>query len=210
MTKGTFVQLSAASAVLFGAVNAAEAGVVATPIYLNTATLQFGYDFFNDYGVFGAVAMDGPVSYSSPIYGSGLLTQFTAQGFDLTINSTAQANGQSFTIIQYFSVTDAVNYSLIGGAAANGVHRVQMRRITGTQFGVPTGPAVFDTGNYVSSGFDFAGTIDVGNYYIQLEFSRSGPTNAQLFDLDFTPVPAPGAVALLGLAGLAGGRRRRA
>jgi hypothetical protein len=201
---------AATAAVVLGiAAASAHAGVVATPTYLNVAVLQFASNNTPpwDYGESG-VAMNGPVSYSSPIYGSGLLTQFTSQGFELTINSTAQANNQSFTIIQYFSVTDAVNYSLIGGAAASGSHRVQMRRITGMQSGVPTGPAVFDTGNYVSSGFNFAGTIDVGNYYIQLEFGRTGATNAQLFDLDFTPVPAPGALAVLCTVGFIRRRRR--
>ena len=207
MTKGTFVQLSAASAALLGALNVAEAGVVAVPIYLNTVNINMADDGLNSYDTSG-VAMNGPTLFSNPTYGSALVTQFLPTGFEMTLNSTAAANNQGFVIVQYFNITDAVNYSLLGGAA-NGVNRVHIRRITGAQFGVPTGPAVFDT-NYISTGFEFAGVLDVGNYYLQFEFARNGATNATIFDLDFTPVPAPGALALLGLAGLVGGRRRRA
>jgi MYXO-CTERM domain-containing protein len=207
MTKGTFVQLSAASAALLGALNVAEAGVVAVPIYLNTVNINMADDGLNGYDTSG-VAMNGPTLFSNPTYGSALVTQFLPTGFEMTLNSTAAANNQGFVIVQYFNVTDAVNYSLLGGAA-NGANRVQIRRITGTHHGVPTGPAVFDT-DYISTGFDFSGVLNVGNYYLQFEFNRNGATNATIFDLDFTPVPAPGALALLGLAGLAGGRRRRA
>ena len=58
-------------------------------------------------------------------------------------------------------------------------------------------------------------TLDatVGNEYYRLVYasSGSGPISQlglQLMDVDFTAVPAPGAIALLGVVGLAGRRRR--
>ena len=72
--------------------------------------------------------------------------------------------------------------------------------------------------NAWNSGFSFlssAGTVyEYGNWNIKLQvFSASGDGYTSLVgeqDINVLAVPAPGALALLGVAGLAGGRRRRA
>ena len=72
--------------------------------------------------------------------------------------------------------------------------------------------------NAWNSGFSFlssAGTVyEYGNWNIKLQvFSASGDGYTSLVgeqDINVLAVPAPGALALLGIAGLAGGRRRRA
>jgi hypothetical protein len=53
----------------------------------------------------------------------------------------------------------------------------------------------------------------VGREYYKLFYASWGSTplsqpGLQLMDVDFVAVPAPGAIALLGMAGLAGRRRR--
>jgi MYXO-CTERM domain-containing protein len=53
----------------------------------------------------------------------------------------------------------------------------------------------------------------VGQEYYKLFYASWGSTplsqpGLQLMDVDFTAVPAPGAIALLGVVGLAGRRRR--
>lgn len=57
-------------------------------------------------------------------------------------------------------------------------------------------------------------TLDLSQFSgseIRLEFSNVGTSRVGLdnFVIESTPVPAPGALALLGLAGVAGSRRRR-
>jgi MYXO-CTERM domain-containing protein len=52
------------------------------------------------------------------------------------------------------------------------------------------------------------GTIWVGNGYGASGTSGTWTGTITLFGIDAVPVPAPGAIALLGLAGLAGRRRR--
>ena len=72
--------------------------------------------------------------------------------------------------------------------------------------------------NAWNSGFSFlssAGTVyDYGNWNIKLQvFDASGDGYTSLVGeqaINVLAVPAPGALALLGVAGLAGGRRRRA
>jgi hypothetical protein len=72
--------------------------------------------------------------------------------------------------------------------------------------------------NAWNSGFSFlssAGTVyDYGNWNIKLQvFSATGDGYSTLVGeqaINVLAVPAPGALALLGIAGLAGGRRRRA
>jgi MYXO-CTERM domain-containing protein len=72
--------------------------------------------------------------------------------------------------------------------------------------------------NAWNSGFSFlssAGTVyEYGNWNIKLQvFGASGDGYTSLVGeqaINVLAVPAPGALALLGVAGLAGGRRRRA
>jgi hypothetical protein len=72
--------------------------------------------------------------------------------------------------------------------------------------------------NAWNSGFSFlssAGTVyDYGNWNIKLQvFNVSGDGYTSLVGeqaINVLAVPAPSALALLGVAGLAGGRRRRA
>lgn len=70
--------------------------------------------------------------------------------------------------------------------------------------------------NAWNSGFSFlnsAGTVyDYGNWNIKLQVFAAGgyTTLVGEQDINVLAVPAPGALALLGVAGLAGGRRRRA
>ncbi len=74
----------------------------------------------------------------------------------------------------------------------------------------------YATGNassdYVSMDAAFAGDLSSGTWRLDVEDTFAAGDDGTLFKwvliIEGTPVPAPGAVALLGLAGLAGRRRR--
>ena len=53
---------------------------------------------------------------------------------------------------------------------------------------------------------------DIKSILLQTGYSGSsaGTVNYTMTNFSYSAVPAPGAIALLGVAGLAGGRRRRA
>ena len=103
---------------------------------------------------------------------------------------------------------------VIDGPAA-GVFSMDLGDLSGNFWGGATDPRWQNAWN---SGFSFlssAGTVyEYGNWNIKLQvFNASGDGYTSLVGeqaINVLAVPAPGALALLGVAGLAGGRRRRA
>ena len=196
---------SMAGALLFGGTlggaTAANAGVVGISGNTSEATLQLAFDgsSYESFGDFGS-PMDGPVSFSDSTYGSVTCSQFTASGFSLVVNSTAAATQQSFFVQQNFTVTDAVNFTLTGylPSASSGSSSIT----AGSTFYADSGSAL--------GAFSTSGTLQAGTYRFQYTNGGGGAQDRTLFNLSFSAVPAPGAVALLGVAGLVGARRRRA
>jgi hypothetical protein len=195
---------SMAGALLFGGTlggaTAANAGVVGISGNTSAANLQLAYDnsAYQSFGVSGS-PMGGSVSFSDSTYGSITCSQFTASGFSLVVNSTALANAQTFFVQQEFTVTAAVNFTMTGylPSAGSGSSNIT----AGTTFYADSGSNV--------GGFSTSGTLQAGTYRFQYTNGGGGSQNRTLFDLSFSAVPAPGAIALLGAAGLIGGRRRR-
>ena len=103
---------------------------------------------------------------------------------------------------------------IVDGPAASALS-MDLGDLSGNFWGGATDPKWQNAWN---SGFGFlssAGTVyEYGNWNIKLQvFSASGDGYTSLVgeqDINVLAVPAPGALALLGVAGLAGGRRRRA
>ena len=194
----------AVGAMLFGGTlggaTAASAGVVGVPGNTSVASLQLAYDgsAYQSIGV-NSSPMDGPVSFSDSTYGSVTCSQFTASGFSLVVNSTAAATQQGFFVLQNFTVTDAVNFTLTGylPSANSGSSNIT----AGTTFYANSGSAL--------GAFSTSGTLQAGTYRFQYSNGGGGAQDRTLFNLSFSAVPAPGAVALVGLAGLVTGRRRR-
>ena len=194
----------AVGAMLFGGTlggaTAANAGVVGVAGNTSVASLQLAYDgsAYQSIGV-NSSPMDGPVSFSDSTYGSVTCSQFTASGFSLVVNSTAAATQQSFFVQQNFTVTDAVNFTLTGylPSASSGSSSIT----AGSTFSADSGSDV--------GGFSTSGTLQAGTYRFVYTNGGGGAQDRTLFNLSFSAVPAPGAVALVGLAGLVTGRRRR-
>jgi MYXO-CTERM domain-containing protein len=68
--------------------------------------------------------------------------------------------------------------------------------------------AALDGGTTTSPNYSFA--LDGSDYTFESQFATHGPTGFPEVEVgDLTPVPTPGALALLVLAGLAARRRRR-
>ena len=194
----------AVGAMLFGGTlggaTAANAGVLGISGNTSAAALQLAYDgsAYQSFGV-NSSPMDGPVSFSDSTYGSVTCSQFTASGFSLVVNSTAAATQQTFFVQQNFTVTDAVNFTLTGylQSASSGSSSIT----AGTTFYADSGSDV--------GGFSTSGTLQAGTYRFVYTNGGGGAQDRTLFNLSFSAVPAPGAVALVGLAGLVTGRRRR-
>ncbi len=193
-----------AGALLFGGTlgvaTAANAGVVGISGNTSAANLQLAYDGSSgdSFGASGS-PMAGPVSFSDSTYGSITCSQFTASGFSLVVNSTAAANAQTFFVQQEFTVTAAVNFSLTGYLPSAGSGSSSIT--AGTTFYANSGSNV--------GGFSTSGTLQAGTYRFQYTNGGGGSQNRTLFDLSFSAVPAPGAAALIGLAGMVATRRRR-
>ena len=196
---------SMAGALLFGGTlggaTAANAGVVGIAGNSSAAALQLAYDgsAYQSIGV-NSSPMDGPVSFSDSTYGSVTCSQFTASGFSLVVNSTAAATQQTFFVQQNFTVTEAVNFTLTGYLPSAG---------SGSS-NISNGANVYADSGSALGAFSTSGTLQAGTYRFQYKNGGGGAQDRTLFNLSFSAVPAPGAVALLGVAGLVGARRRRA
>ena len=194
----------AVGAMLFGGTlggaTAASAGVVGVPGNTSVAALQLAYDgsAYQSIGV-NSSPMDGPVSFSDSTYGSVTCSQFTASGFSLVVNSTAAATQQTFFVQQNFTVTEAVNFTLTGYLPSAG---------SGSS-NISNGANVYADSGSALGAFSTSGTLQAGTYRFQYTNGGGGAQDRTLFNLSFSAVPAPGAVALVGLAGLVTGRRRR-
>ena len=194
----------AVGAMLFGGTlggaTAASAGVVGVAGNTSSASLKLSYDYDSDTTFIAEGSpFGGPVSFSDSTYGSITCSQFTASGFSLVVNSTAAANAQSFNVQQDFIVTDAVNFMLTGYLPSAG---------SGSS-NISNGATVYADSGSALGAFSTSGTLQAGTYRFQYTNGGGGAQDRTLFNLSFSAVPAPGAVALVGLAGLVTGRRRR-
>ena len=192
----------ATAALLFGGtlgVSAdAHASVIGIPGNSSTANLSLAYVYETgaSFGAWGS-PMDGSVSFSDSTFGSISCTQFTASGFSLSINSTAAANSQSFFVQQNFIVTEAVNFTLTGYLP-----------VSSSRAFIHQGDTFFADSGSDAGVYSLSGTLQAGEYRFAYFSGATGAESGTLFNLTFTAVPAPGAAALIGLAGLLGRRRR--
>lgn len=196
----------AVGAMLFGGtLGEAHAGVVGltgpgySSAYFNAGNWST-YDFASASGA----PISGAVSLNSLTLGSVNCSQFTSNGFSLSANYAPGTN-YTLTVVQYFVVDSDVSYSLVGETLNDDLVQIELYNADGWA-GTITPDDV--------GAFNLTGTLAAatnGQYY-RFEYytnrSAQGQNSDTLFDLSFTSVPAPGAIALLGLAGLAGRRRR--
>ena len=184
-----------------GAASVANAGLTVTGagIYLDVnAAAQFQTSNLT-------AAMAGGMAYDMSTGGSVTLSPFTSAGFTLTANSAGGAAPWS-VFPSYFTFTaDTLTTVTLSGntAAESAVIFLWDNTSNSTLFlrGEGSSGVEWTSGDIVlAAGHSF--TLTVNPVY------ANGSTEVGTV-LNFA-VPAPGAVALLGVAGLVGGRRRRA
>lgn len=132
-------------------------------------------------------------SSERPTNGKGLVLKFDASGYQsLSISyATRRGNSSGFTSQTLEWSTDGVNWGSIG----------QWTSFSSTSWGAATFSGI-------------SGLSGAASAYIRISFDGStGQTGSNGLDniiISGSVIPAPGAVALVGVAGLIGGRRRKA
>jgi hypothetical protein len=199
------LKTTAIGAMLFGgtlgAASVANAGltVTAADIYLDVnAAAQFKTSNL-------ATAMAGGFAYDGDTGGSVTLSPFTSAGFTLTANS---AGGAAIWSVypSYFTFTaDALTtVTLSGDTAADSAIIVlwdnTLNSPSFVRFAGDSGVAWTSGDIVLAAGHEFTLTVN--------PYGANGGTETGTV-LNFA-VPAPGALALLGVAGVVGVRRRRA
>jgi MYXO-CTERM domain-containing protein len=152
--------------------------------------------------------VSGAVSLADATYGNATCSQFTSSGVSITTSftSAALAGGAtpSITFRQAFSVTAAVvmNWSALLPPSSGGFLHIDVVGGSGSS------PRTYWDG---TNGTLTLAANGAGEHYL-LSYTSFGAAiqSGTALSVSFAPVPAPGALALLGVAGLAGGRRRRA
>ena len=197
-----------AGAMLFGgtlgAVSTAQAGLAFTNDGVSP-TRNYAYNMDTS-AIFGANRSfaaysrsvgDASVSWSAT----------TASGFSTTVTSSISTYQVATTRTFSVTGTQEVTFSWSGsqsitfGLASGGGYSA----VSGLGAGWSTGLAGSET---TATAGSVTVTLNAGDYKIDNELDAGDLPGASSFS--FAVVPAPGALALLGIAGLAGGRRRRA
>jgi len=146
---------------------------------------------------FSAVTSSG---YSVSVSGS------TANGYVNVVRAFTVTDTQQITI-SWTGRTSAATIGLANGPdALNGWGTVAALTAQGwgaaTQSNVPGGSQI---NSNAAGTFSYTVTLGAGNYYVANTVSLVDAGAS----MSFTVVPAPGALALLGVAGVVGSRRRR-
>jgi hypothetical protein len=204
----------------------AVAGVVAQGYYANITGLG-GLQSYAFIGLHGTTVDDeftwdsansksgSPVSGDTFLfgaYGGATFSAFTPGGIGLYVTELVGTTSREFSMQQGFQSSEDFVMTWNSTYLANGGGFLRLAKFD--DYTASNG------GNQIGSLIDFAETpgpmtlaATVGREYYKLFYASWGSTplsqpGLQLMDVDFVAVPAPGAIALLGMAGLAGRRRR--
>ena len=190
-------------AMLFGGtLGAANAGLTVNSayIYLDVGGAQFATTNVS-------TAMAGGMAYDATSGGSLTLSPFTSTGFNLSANSGGGAAIWSVYAFTYlFTANSNMNAVLSGDTGAEGAMVLLMDRTDQqTMFFRWQGEAAaWNSGDLaLVAGHDYTLAINPA-------FANGSTDTGTVLNFAVTPVPAPGAAALVGVAGLVAGRRRRA
>ena len=203
----------------------AVAGVAAAGYYANITGLG-GPQSYAFIGLHGTTDQDDLFTWDSsksgsPVsgdtflfgaYGGATFSAFTPGGIGLYVTELSATATPEFSMQQGFQSSEAFVMTWNSTYLTNGGGFLRLAKFDDY--------TALNGGNQIGSTIDFATTpgpvtlgATVGLEYYKLFFVSygSGPLaqpGLQLMDVDFVAVPAPGALALLGVAGLAGRRRR--
>ena len=225
-TKNRAKTFCAVGAMLFGGtLGAAHAGVVGLPGRptggpSSRADIEiFGYNpstYTQDYTWHVAGnPTDDWVQFSQTGVGGCQVDQFTGTDFPFAFTRRFGAGYTTTAVVdQYFAVYGNFRFSLTAQLGLEDV--VSISHYNANHELLADSISITSPGS-VNLSATLVDCLDNGDYY-KFHFSMSeragigDQTLETLFELSFSPgvsVPAPGAFALLGLAGLAGRRRRR-
>jgi len=169
----------------------------------------------DDFFTWDSSISGSPVSRDTSLfgaYGGATFSAFTPGGIGLYVTELSATATPEFSMQQGFQSSEAFVMTWNSTYLSNGGGFLRLAKFDNY--------TASNGGNQIGSTIDFATTpgpvtlgATVGLEYYKLFFTSygSGPLvqpGLQLMDVDFTAVPAPGAIALLGVAGLAGRRRR--
>jgi hypothetical protein len=203
----------------------AVAGVVAAGYYANITGLggpqSYGFIGFHgttnedDLFVWDSSISGSPVSGDMGLfnaYGGAVLSGFNAQGIGLYVSELSVNATPEFSMQQGFQSSEAFVMTWNSTYLANGGGFLRLAKFD--DYTASNG------GNQVGSTIDFATTpgpvtlgATVGTEYYKLFYASYGSAPVAqpgiwMMNVSFVAVPAPGALALLGVVGLAGRRRR--
>ena len=142
-------------------------------------------------------------------WGAGSLTQsisgsgFTPGGFSYVANITASDPTTKFIYsVIYFTATSDMDVTISWNQNAQSLYQQGIAGLNATEFNWTSTPGY--------NGVPLVGSqtmhLDAGEYELDLQATLNGNQNGDIFTF---AVPAPGAAALIGLAGLVATRRRR-
>ena len=164
----------------------------------NSVQFAFGYE---EPITFSRAASMSAVSAS---FGSdsGSVTAATASGFSASLTyAVGGADALYLSVVRYFTVTGSADIQIWGSnVASDGIWRI---------YDAQGGDAIVPIDVLEGISYSQTFSLSAGQYAVEMatspgtEFGSSGTFG------NFTIVPAPGAMALVGVAGLIGARRRR-
>ena len=164
----------------------------------NSVQFTFGYE--------EPITFSGAASMSavSASFGadSGSVTAATPSGFSASLTyAVGGADALYLSVLRYFTVTGSADIQIWGNnAASDGTWRI---------YDAQGGDAIVPIDVLEGISYSQTFSLSAGQYAVEMgtapatEFGSSGTFG------NFTIVPAPGAMALVGVAGLLGARRRR-
>ena len=203
----TLVSLAATTAAAIAPVAVAGyyANIIALPSSQSQASIAIGS------GSTSGVPRTGD-TFLFNSQGGATFSSFTQQGIGLYMTELASGAAAQFQLLQGFQSSEAFVmtwYSVNFGGGGSTLILAKFDDWTASGGGQQIGLTIDVTTTPGPVTLD----ATVGNEYYRLVYasSGSGPISQpglQLMDVDFTAVPAPGALALLGVVGLAGRRRR--
>lgn len=190
-------------AMLFGGtLGTAQAGLTVTGanIYLDAGGAIFATQDV-------ATAMAGGMAYSSETGGSLTLSPFTSTGFNLSANSAGGAAIWSVYAFTYLFTADSNMTAVLSGDTGAEGAMVLLMDTTDQQtmfFRWQGEAAAWNSGDLaLVAGHDYTLAINPA-------VANGSTDTGTVLNFAVTAVPAPGAAALVGMAGLVAGRRRRA
>ena len=203
MRSSSLVSLSAMSAIAFAPV--AVASITALPSSQSQSTIRIGGSQVSGTPRTGITTLsngDGGATFSA----------FSDQGISLNTTGIASGAYADFFVLQSFQSSNAfaMTWNSVNFAGASTTLLIGMfDDYTASGGGQQVG-TTFDFVNFPGP-LSFAATT--GNQYYRIYYASAGTAQSaqsgqQLLSISFGAVPAPGAIALLGLAGLSGRRRR--